>query len=195
MSQRVARIFVLAVAALCAQPPAFEVASIKAVNTVTTASDIKRDPAGGLVMTNVNLRAMMITAYRIQPYQLSGGPPLLRNQRFDINAKAPPGLGRDQTWAMLQSLLADRFHLGAHRETKGLPVFDLVVAKGGLKTQPARRDPSSEDGTIQTFDNHVKFLMVPMADVARTLAGILNRPVIDRTNVEGKYDFQVDSAP
>ena len=177
-----------------AQAPAFEVASIKPAAPEATGQDVKRDPAGGIVLTNVNLRSLVIMAYQIQPFQLAGGPSWLRPRRFDIAAKAPAGARKDQTWAMLQTLLADRFHLAVHRETKEMPIFELVVAKGGLKIQPAHRAPSEADDSIITFAGRYKASMAQMSGLALVLSGMLGHRVVDRTNLDGRYDFQLEFA-
>jgi uncharacterized protein (TIGR03435 family) len=175
-----------------AQPPAFEVASIKPAAPDATKMDIRRDPAGGIVLTNVNLRSLVMMAYQLQPFQLSGGPSWLRSRRFDIAAEAPPGAVKSQTWVMLQTLLADRFQLAIHRETRELPVFDLVVAKGGPRIQPAQQPPGGANDFIQTFPDRMKARMVSMADLALVLSGTLRHQVIDRTGLDGRYDFDLE---
>jgi uncharacterized protein (TIGR03435 family) len=192
--RKLAGILWLAAFAADAQPPAFEVASIKPAAADAKNQDIRRDPGGGIVVTNVNLRTLLIMAYNIQPFQLSGGPPWLRTRRFDIAAKAPAGARKDQTGAMLQALLADRFQLAVHRETKEMPIFELVAAKGGLKIQPAHRTPTEADGSLLTFPGRFKASMVPISSLARVLSGMLGHRVVDRTNLDGKYDFQVEFA-
>src|SRR3974390_3846198 len=79
-------------------------------------------------------------AYQISDYRVHGGPAWLRSERYNSSAKAPDTsatLTLDQMRPMLQTLLADRFHLTFHRETKDLPTYRLVVAKGGPKFQPS----------------------------------------------------------
>ena len=157
--------------------------------------NIRRDPAGGILLTNANLQTLVSMAYNIQSFQLSGGPPWLRSRRFDVVAKAPAGAAKSQTWVMLQTLLSDRFQLVVHRETRELPIFELLVAKGGPKIRPADREPSPADDFIQTFPGRMKAMMVSMSGLALTLSGTLGRPVIDRTNLQGMYDFQLEFAP
>jgi uncharacterized protein (TIGR03435 family) len=187
---------IFAALATAADSPTFEVASIRpASRNAAAATDIKRDPAGGILLANVNLRTLVMMAYNLQPFQLSGGPSWLRPKRFDVAAKAPANARKDQTWVMLQALLADRFKLVVHKETKELPIFELVVAKGGPKIQPAHREPSVADDFIQTHSGRMKALMVPMSDFALVLSSTLGRRVVDKTNLEGKFDFQLEFAP
>ena len=126
------------------QSPAFEVASVK------VALPPERQPmfcivpcAPGerltIVGARVDIRYMSLynlitTAYRIRKYQLSG-PDWMRNQRFDIEAKIPNGVSKDQLPEMLQALLAERFKLTLHRDSKEQQVYALVVGKNGPKLQ------------------------------------------------------------
>jgi len=91
--------------------------------------------------TFVALNALMVLAYKVKPYQITG-PDWLGTQRFDIVAKIPEGASKDDVPQMLQSLLEDRFKLVLHRETKEHPILALVVGKTGVKLQesPAAAD-------------------------------------------------------
>jgi uncharacterized protein (TIGR03435 family) len=117
-----------------AAPPAFEVASIKPTAPSTDGRVMRRvggDP--GLVdYTNVTLKIVLARAYGVKDYQISG-PDWLDTEGFDIKAKVPDGVPKEQIPAMLQTLLAERFGLTLHKETKTLPVYALTVAKGGVK--------------------------------------------------------------
>src|SRR5215472_6338090 len=136
MSVRLALCSVLAAVAAVAQTPTFEVASVKTSASDTGRPDIKRDPGGGITLSNATLELLVVMAYNIQSFQIAGGPSWLRSRRFDVVAKAPEGAPKNQTWVMLQTLLADRFQLTVHREARELPILELTVAKGGPKIQP-----------------------------------------------------------
>ncbi len=82
----------------------------------------------------MSLYNLVVTAYRIKPHQLSG-PDWMRSQRFDIAAKIPDGVSKDQVPEMLQALLAERFKLSIHRDSKDQSVFALVVGRNGSKLQ------------------------------------------------------------
>src|SRR5262245_38099408 len=101
-----------------AQGPAFEVASVHHAEPGIKAMNIRRDPAGGISALNVNVRTLIVMAYNIQDHQLSGASGWIESERYDVIAKAPAGIKRTDTWAMLQTLLAERFHLAVHHETK-----------------------------------------------------------------------------
>src|ERR1700678_3958510 len=85
--------------------------------------------------TRVVLASLIINSYGIAPYQLSG-PDWITAQEFEITARGPEGATRDDIKLMLQSMLADRFKLAVHHETREMPMYDLVVAKGGPRLRP-----------------------------------------------------------
>jgi uncharacterized protein (TIGR03435 family) len=122
-------------ASLQAQSPrlTFEVVSIKPNNGNDGRTMIGLMPGGRFTARNIALRELIVNAYRIQPNQLSGAPGWISNERFDIEAKPAGEVTQEQIPLMLQALLEERFHFKAHRETKDGPVYELIVAKGGLK--------------------------------------------------------------
>jgi len=89
------------------------------------------DP-GQINMNYVTLRDLLIRAYSVQEFQIAG-PSWLSNERYDIAAKVPVGTSKEQSLVILQNLLIERFHLQLHRETKEVPIYELVVAKNGPK--------------------------------------------------------------
>jgi uncharacterized protein (TIGR03435 family) len=100
---------------------------------------------------------------------------------------------------MLQALLADRFKLAVHHETKDLPVYSLVIAKGGFKLQeskPDETDPQGRTGMhISGSSGAMRGQLVSMASLAQFLYGRLNRTVLDKTGLTGKYDFMLKWTP
>lgn len=136
----------------------FEVASVKP----------SPPPVGGMLMVrmsggpgrpdptlftceNCSLSNLITIAYGIQHYQLSGVD-WLQASMFDVNAKVPKGATQDQFKLMLQSLLADRFKLAVHHESKDLPVYELVVAKGGRSSRSRWR--TSRPRTTRRTQRH-----------------------------------------
>jgi uncharacterized protein (TIGR03435 family) len=135
-----------------ASPLAFEVATIKPADPITPAMLQAGKMHVGLAVDQarvdigfVSLFDMVAMAYKVKSYQIQG-PDTLRAQRFDVLAKMPPGATKDDVPAMLQKLLADRFKLQIHRETKEHAVWGLVVAKGGIKMKPAVADEPVAEG-------------------------------------------------
>jgi bla regulator protein BlaR1 len=111
--------------------PAFEVASVKP-NTSHGPSGLDFAAGGRLTARNMSLRTLIWIAYRIQDFQLSGGPDLL-NDRFDIVAKSEGNLPVNELQLRLRTLLGDRFGLTVHSETRELPVYALVMARSDGK--------------------------------------------------------------
>lgn len=99
-----------------------------------------------------SLRDLMVAAYDVKFYQITGGPDWLNSERFDIVAKVPEGTTKEQSRIMLQNLLADRFKLTLHRETKELPMYALIVTPKGPKLKkttvvdPPPVDPATKEG-------------------------------------------------
>lgn len=130
--------------------PQFEVASIKPTGSQRPAQ--MRDFPGrlaGRFMMNAPLRVLMETAYRAQPFQIMGGPEWIASEQYEVNAKAVGNADRAQILLMLQSLLEDRFRLQIHRESREMPVYALVTARGGLKLPPLREGTCVEQTNPQ----------------------------------------------
>jgi uncharacterized protein (TIGR03435 family) len=113
----------------------FEVASVKTNKSGPMMSAMRTVPSEFRV-TNVPLRILIMQAYRLSTYQLTGGPGWIDSERFDIVAKAPEGSRPDQTMLMLRGLLADRFKLKVHSETRETQIYALVLARSDGKLGP-----------------------------------------------------------
>jgi uncharacterized protein (TIGR03435 family) len=211
-------------------PLTFEVASVKPAAPLPTGGGrggvgMRGGPGtatpGQINYTYVPLKQILIAAYGVKAYQLTG-PAWLDSERYDIVAKVPEGATKDQLNLMLRSLLAERFHLTLHRETKELPVYELVVGKNGPKLKetvvdpnappPAPPDPGTplrasldKDGFPQLPAGRAGMMAVGskgrMRVVSRmqTLSVLINmmenqlgRPVVDKTGLTGKYDFNLE---
>ena len=146
--------------------------------------------------TNCPLRLLITVAYRIKDNQLNGAPDWFNTELYDMNAKAEKPSSVEDLHVMLQNLLAERFKLRFHRETKELPVYTLTVDKDGPKMQPHEAQSAGDPWIDQTIEQvvHVKMAakFVPMDYFAWRLGlQTLDRPVIDRTNLKGGYDFNL----
>lgn len=113
----------------------FDVASVK-TNKSGPAMSMMRTVPGEFRMTNIPLRLLIFQAYRVSSYQMVGGPGWIDSERFDIIAKAPAGSTPDQTTLMIRGLLADRFKLKVHAETREVPIYALVLARSDGKLGP-----------------------------------------------------------
>ena len=132
---------VAASGALAAQDPAFEVASIKPNKSGSGMIGIRFPGVGQFNVINMPLREMIRFAYQVQLQQIEGGPDWINSDRFDIIAKAEGRPTMSQVNAMMRSLLAERFALKIHKETREMPIYELVVARAdkrlGAQLQPA----------------------------------------------------------
>ena len=130
---------------------AFDVASVKPAAPITGGRLMVRmsggpgspDP-GQITYTNVAMKNLLTTAYNVKGYQISG-PAWLDSERYDIAAKIPKGATKEQFQLMLQNLLAERFKLTLHRESKDLPIYALVVGKNGVKMKESPKDDPAPD--------------------------------------------------
>lgn len=141
-------------------------------------------------------------AYDLKGYQLSGGPswitqPSTDGDYYDINAIAEGAevLTQPRARQLLQTLLADRFQLRAHREMREMPIYALVVGKGGpkLKENASNATPQNR-GTVSPSTVTATFIKSQMRDLAQVLSGAADRPVMDQTDLTGFYDFKIEFA-
>ena len=155
----------------------FDVASVKPSDPNMTWSNSDSDP-GRITMQNVTLKRCIMRAYEIPDLQITGGPKWLDENRYDIEARASYPAPYAELNQMLQTLLAERFHLKLHHETRSLQGYAIVVAKDGLKMKP------SAPGTRgHTNDNpgSVVSTGAPISRLALKLSVLLKVPVVDET--------------
>jgi uncharacterized protein (TIGR03435 family) len=144
---------------------------------------------GQISFRNASFRSILMSAYSLKQYQISG-PEWIKNMGFDILAKLPPGATKEQLKPMLQTLLAERFHLTVHRETRDLPVFTLAIAKNGPKLTAAK-DPEDGGGSFGPWKGNPRWQATnqTMRGLAEFLSPFLERPVVNLTGLNGTYDF------
>jgi len=188
----------------------FEVTSVKETKTMLAPGELAgiRAMAGGTYMARyVTLKSMIREMYKITDVQIAGGPNWIDTARFDVTAKAehPDNIGNLNI--MFQNMLADRFKLQFHRETRTLPVWVVTMDKNGSKMKV---NPSPEQ-----FEAPIKLSGAGAASTSLTFTGIhtnmeylcwwlglvinrfqqVDRPVVDRTGLKGFYDFTLTFAP
>jgi uncharacterized protein (TIGR03435 family) len=203
-----------------APAPTFDVSSVKP-NKDGGPSSVRVTPGGMLSVTNNTLRNIIRNAWNITNDQIVGGPEWIDTERFDITAKASKPFGQDEARAMLQALLAERFGLATHHETRELPVYLLVLARkdGALGPQmkkadvdcaalfaavtaggkmPERLPNGNLPCGISVRANQGQGLVtgngVAMEQLARNLVGGVGRIVVDRTGLAGYYDINLTFA-
>lgn len=181
-------LFVLWPIALLAQfgaVPAFDVASIKP-GRMPGPRDTSVNP-NGISYSNVTVIDCVAAAWNVKPFQISGGPDWLRSDRYDVAAKTTGDTDRDHLMMMLQTLLADRFKLMTHRETRDRAVYLLKVVQNGPKFHAA-----DDSGTESAFvDGGIAFRKISMPALAGYLAGLtaIDRPVLDETGLKGSFSI------
>ena len=200
--------------------PKFEVASVKAVPLGSPAHVGIKIDAARVDIGYWSIEQLIMRAYGLLAYQLSG-PDWMSNFRFDVAAKFPEGATPHQFPQMLQWLLAERFGLVVHGETRDLPSFALLVGRDGPKMKPGEPDADvpAEATRIErvgrTLDDcwspdkpfgltafsmaggnmHLELKKLPMVALAQLLADRLGAPVIDMTGLEGNYQAILDLPP
>jgi uncharacterized protein (TIGR03435 family) len=173
-----------------ATPLAFEVASIKPCSPDRNGGPPFRMSLGTFSMQG-HLVDLIEQAYDIKPYQIAGGPPWMRSDWYDVLAKAGIAAGSHQLRLMMQALLADRFHLKWHRETRPTPGYVLIIDKNGPKPPLPRTDvPPDSKGVIQ-MRHGIWGRGVPMSQLAYGLTLAMGQPVVDETKIEGHYDVRL----
>jgi len=174
----------------------FEVASIKPSPPASPDRQIVgvQTPGGGRLNTfSTPLRMLIIFAYDLKDFQVSGGPDWANSEAYDIVAKAEGNAARPQLRLMLQALLKDRFKLALRHETKDAPIYELVVAKGGSKIQDDTA--SARQRIARTGAGKVIAQKTSLAMFAEFLGTIAGRLVVDKTGLPSTYTFKLDWTP
>jgi uncharacterized protein (TIGR03435 family) len=220
----------LLIAAILQLPPQFEVASVRS-NNAGGRIVLQTPPNGRVNIVNATMNMLMTIAYDLPDYRIVGGPDWLASSRFDIQARPaadfrpqPPctaaNCPESPVQLMMQTLLADRFQLKIHRETRELPVYELTVAKNALKLKqvdppslPTSGDPPTlplpapgPAGAVTlpkpppgplVLEGPGMFAAsaMPFEDIPHFLSRLFGRPVIDKTGITGFYDVNLQFAP
>jgi uncharacterized protein (TIGR03435 family) len=177
----------------------FEVASIKRSEPGNLrGSTFEFLLGGGLRIANATLRAILETAYDVREFQILGGPGWVNSERYDILARSADATNDIKAVRLrLQALLRQRFNLEVHRETRELPEYALEVAKKGPKLIQDNASNSLNNARtgIQQSCSQMIGTNTTMANLSLMLARQLDRPVLDRTGLTGKYNFQFTWTP
>ena len=194
--------------------PQWDVATVKP-HSATDGNMFWGSTADGLSFAGVPLQQMICSAWNLKTYQISGAASWMESTPFDLTAKVSGDdvpiykkLNSAQRGQMLRILLAERFQLKSHMVTKTLPVYNLVVDKGGPKLTPttAIQPPSEEEykanpgkykirGGMSMGSGMFKGTGIPVSSLASQLSNALGRPVIDATHLTGEYDINLRYRP
>ena len=185
-----------------ATTPKFEVSSVKPTGVRGEGGSMR--PYPGRFTAAAPLRVLIEAAYHVQPFQIVGGPEWIRSDQYEIDAKAAGNPAHAQLLLVLQSLLADRFQLQFHRESREMPIYKLAAARDGMKL-PSPQDGSCADEQplspkprcggmnvpLESGAWHMRGGKVPMAEFVRVLSMMLGRKVIDQTGYSGVFDVDL----
>jgi uncharacterized protein (TIGR03435 family) len=178
-------------------PMAFEVATIKPSNPSQPGKLFT--VRGRQVLTvNTTLNDLIVFAYDLHARQIAGGPDWAAMQKFDVTgqpeAQGVPNV--NQLRAMVRQLLTDRFKLAFHRERRELAVYAIVVAPGGPKLTKNDTNPNGLPGLIFRGLGVLPVTNATMGDLAGVMqSAVLDRPVVDKTGLPGRYDFNLKWTP
>ena len=197
-------------------PLTFDVASVKPSAGDEHRVFIQLQPGGGLRTSGTTLKMLITQAYDMRDFQISGAPGWISSERYDIMAKSersttPDAGGPDEMRKMtdeqrktfqeqmrerLRSLLAERFQLTVHKETKEQPVYALVVGKSGSKLQESQsKEGDGPRGMMRMGRGQLNGQGVQLPMLANMLSNQVGRPVLDRTGLKGNYDFKLEWTP
>ncbi len=181
---------------------AFEVATIKPVDPDAKAGRyIVMQGNNRFVEKAYTLKLLIAAAYDLNPRTISGGPGWIESDHYDIVAVTPGEVRptHDEQMSMLRNLLTDRFKLTFHREQKVFSIYELEIAKNGPKLKESGAPADEPPQLISTV--YPQRIVMParnatMSDLARLMQrAILDRPVVDKTGLTGRYDFDLEWAP
>jgi uncharacterized protein (TIGR03435 family) len=185
----------------------FELTSVKRNISEDGRTSTRAQPNGGWSATNARLRAVIARAYEVREFQIEGAPDWVNSDRFDIVARGPEGTPASQRFAMLRAMLADRFKLVTHVETREQPLYVLTLARSDGRLGPQLKtstlpcagqttpQPGSDCGVDTTTESGFGTMSakgVPMDNIAAVLANFaVNRTVVNRTGLQGWFDAEL----
>jgi uncharacterized protein (TIGR03435 family) len=182
--------------------PAWDVSTVKPSDPNTRQSMLWFTP-DGMKIVNVPLAMAMRVGLNLEDDRIFEVPAWAKTAKFDVEAKVAPEdapklkeMKMDQRREMLLTLLVDRFGMKYHHETRELPVYDLSVAKGGIKMTASKPDPD-EEGNHRMMMGHGHFESegTGMDVLTRSLSQNLGRTVVDKTSLTGNFDYKLDWTP
>jgi uncharacterized protein (TIGR03435 family) len=181
-----------------AVPTKFDVATIKPNAEDDNRFALRPLPGGGLSAIGVPLKMLIMQAYNLKAFQISGEPDWVNTSRWDIEAKVEGFSGRlsqAQAGTLLRALIEDRFQLKVRQETKEMPIYALVIGKGGSKLTPHTGEPPPPGQAIRQGRGLFRINKGGVGLLAAQLERELSRVVIDKTGLNGEYDYSLAWTP
>ncbi|HWB86458.1 MAG TPA: TIGR03435 family protein [Bryobacteraceae bacterium] len=171
--------------------PVFDVASVKLTDPGPQSASLRN---GRIRFSRFSLMQLLDTAYQLKPYQIIG-PSWLKSNYYDILATAPPDTTPDEARVMLQNLLIDRFQMKLHWEDRDLPVYELTVNQGGPKLKPSQissDSPEAQQARFRFGPGYGSLQVKTLGHLASGLSGYMDRPVLDKTGIQGVFDLNLE---
>lgn len=181
-------VMTMAAAAQTTAPPAFEVASVRVGEPGREMIEVV---PGSVTMRHARLNAVIRWAYEVMDYQISG-PAWLNDVWFDISAKAGAPVKEAELRVMMQALLAERFKLTLHRQTKEIPALILTVGKGGHKMTPVEAADVDDATSFKTGKMSLTGQGATLRQLITFLSREIRNPIIDQTGLTGRYNYALD---
>jgi uncharacterized protein (TIGR03435 family) len=185
-----------------AQDLRFQNATVSLNRSDSRSGGAEIQPGGRVTITNTSIRNTLRLIYDIPDFAIVGAPEWLSSERYDIEAQAAGNPSRDELKQMLRSLLAERFNLVVHRESRQVPVFELrrFRTDGSLGPSLVPAKTNCEVGSTAACPHELSAGSytakgMPIPRFVRTLAELAGRPLIDRTNLSGVYDVSLTWTP
>jgi len=147
-----------------------------------------------MTWTATDLLSLVVGAFDMKYYQVSGGPPWVASAHYDIVARAggDAPITAERERQMVQTMLAERFQLKFHREKREIPVYALVIARGGPKLQDPDMNGHKGSTMVNGAGVHMDYSHSTMQRLADQLSNSAGRPVLDKTNLPGEYAYKLD---
>jgi uncharacterized protein (TIGR03435 family) len=171
--------------------PEFDVVSIRPSRSNESGGGMNPIP-DGISARNLSVNTLIQIAYGLKPWEISGGPDWARTARWNVEAKAEGDPSFQKKKEMLRTLLADRFQLQFHRETRRMRIYSLTRAKGGPKLQATA---SGVRGYVRPRRGLIEGQGLTMTTLAEFLEGSLGQSVTDKTGISGAFDIKLEWTP
>jgi uncharacterized protein (TIGR03435 family) len=189
---------VFATVVVAQQQLRFEVATIRPSTSVFTYAVVPPRNPGRYALTNASLLDLIRAAYSVRELAVAGGPDWLRRERFDVIATAPASQP-SQHRLMLQTLLAERFALRVHQDTRQVPVYELVKARSDGRLGPKLKVTTGDCSQVKCYlDSGAAALRgtsVAWPEILANGFADLDRPLIDKSGLSGSFDIDFSWAP
>ena len=188
-----------------AEPLVFDAAVMRQDKSGANGFWYDESPSGLFSVRNITLSNLFQDAFHVRRDAMIGAPGWFDSERFDVSGKAPPGTTDEKFMLMTQSLLMEQFRMRVHREQRVQEAFVLTAGKGGPKMRKSEGKDEPDCDRVRALPNeyggqHFACTNMNMAGLVEKLGtdvgrGYIDRTVLDRTGLTGRYDFRLSFTP